>query len=393
MIGDVFFPPSQSDKSALIESFATFGSAFVARPIGGLCLGYLGDKYGRKFALEVSVFLMAIATLGMSCLPTHSQVGAVSYVLLAALRLVQGLSAGGQLVGSLVYAVESKPRKDWGYHGSMIMAAANCGNVMSGVTVFFLRLGMSDENLERVGWRIPNMVVGVVLCLCGLCLKYLLEEDSIHPVDLHDDAIQNSNPLKLACAPTNRRSLLAACMVPMLWSTGFWLTFVWMTIYMFKLIPNPMSAPTAFGVNSISLFLSVCVFYPIAGKLSDAYGRRLVMTVGGAGYGLLSPMLLIIIGRGNALGALASQTLLGMFLSLWGGPMMAWLVESFDPQTRLTSAAVGYNLGAVVAGVAPATATLLVDQLGPTTPGLMLSILAVIGLTGLWLVAPKPSPN
>jgi MHS family proline/betaine transporter-like MFS transporter len=391
VIGDIFFPPSDaSNNSSLIESFAAFGSAFITRPIGGLCLGYIGDVYGRKLALEVSVFLMAIATVGMACLPTYSRVGILSYVLLSVCRLIQGLSAGGQLMGSLVYAVESKPREAWGYHGSMVMAAANCGNVMSGVTVFVLRLWMSEEELEQIGWRLPNLVVGIILSLCGLCLKYLLEEDSIPPSELNNDTLDRSNPLKMACAQSNRRSLLAACMVPILYSTGFWLTFAWMTIYMFKLIPTPMSAPEAFGVSSLSLFLSVCTFFPIAGTLSDKFGRRIVMTVGGVGYGLLSPILLAIIGRGNVVESLASQTLMGVFLSLWGGPMMAWLVESFDPQTRLTSAAVGYNLGVMVAGVAPATATYLVDQFGPSIPGLMLSLLAVIALSGLWLVAPTP---
>lgn len=390
VIGDVFFPPSGVNNSTLIESLATFGSAFVTRPIGGVCLGYIGDVYGRKLALEVSVFLMAIATLGMACLPTYSHVGTLSYVLLTVCRLVQGLSAGGQLMGSLVYAVENKPRKDWGYHGSMVMAAANCGNVMSGVTVFFLRLWMSEENLPRIGWRIPNIVVGIILTLCGLLLKYVLEEDSIPLSELQNGTQADWNPLRLAWAPDNRRSLLAACMVPVLYSTGFWLTFVWMTMYMLKLIPSPMSAPEAFGVSSSSLFVSVCIFFPIAGMLSDTFGRRNVMTVGGVGYGVMSPILLVIIGRGKVVESLVSQTLLGVFLSLWGGPMMAWLVEAFDPHTRLTSAAVGYNLGVMVAGVAPATATYMANQLGPSTPGLLLSLLAVIGLSGLWLVAPRP---
>jgi MHS family proline/betaine transporter-like MFS transporter len=391
VIGDVFFPHSiVNNNSTLIESLATFGSAFITRPIGGLCLGYIGDMYGRKLALEVSVFLMAIATLGMACLPTYSHVGTLSYLLLTSCRLVQGLSAGGQLMGSLVYAVENQPRKDWGYHGSMIMAAANWGNVLSGVTVFCSRLWMSEEYLTQVGWRIPNIVVGIILMLCGLFLKYVLEEDCTPSSEIQQDMQGPSNPLTQACAPANRRSLLAACMVPVLYSTGFWLTFAWMTIYMFKLIPIPLSAPEAFGVSSLSLFLSVCTFFPIAGMLSDRFGRRIVMTVGGLGYGLMSPILFVVIGRGKVIESLASQTLLGVFLSLWGGPMMAWLVEAFDPQIRLTCTAVGYNLGVMVAGVAPATATYMVDQLGPSTPGLLLSFLAVVGLSGLWLVAPKP---
>ena len=132
----------------------------------------------------------------------------------------------------------------------------------------------------------------------------------------------NGNPLCKAFALENLRSLLAACMVPMLWSGGFYLSFIWMAIYMNDLTDNPV--PHAFGVNAGALLLSVCLFFPLAGIMSDWFGRKRIMTIGGASLGILSPVMIVLIGRGNALLALFSQTVLGVTLSLFGAPMVGY---------------------------------------------------------------------
>ena len=126
VVGVVFFPTS--DKATvsstgeyyddnLLKSFAVYGGAFLMRPFGGILIGYMADKHGRKYALVLSLFLMAIPTFIMGCLPTYEQVGSLSTVLLVLCRLLQGMSVGGQLPASLVYTVEMKDRKHWGYYG------------------------------------------------------------------------------------------------------------------------------------------------------------------------------------------------------------------------------------------------------------------------------------
>jgi MHS family proline/betaine transporter-like MFS transporter len=165
-----------------------------------------------------------------------------------------------------------------------------------------------------------------------------------------------------------------------------------MAIYMAELI-DP-AVPHAFGVNSAALLFSVCILFPIAGHLSDRYGRLFIMTIGGISMMVLSPILIVVVGQGNSAAAFFAQSTLGIALSFWGSPMCAWLVESFDPASRLTSVAIGYNIAqALVGGATPALATLSVDNLGPYSPGLLLTVFAIISLIGLRCVAPHANTN
>jgi MHS family proline/betaine transporter-like MFS transporter len=314
VLGRVFFPPNQEGHSAMIESFAVFGLAFLCRPIGGMILGYIGDTYGRKRALEISIFLMAFPTFAMGCLPSYEHVGVWAIVLLTLVRMLQGLSVGGQLVSSLVFTLENNPKEKWGLYGSYVMAAANFGTLLGGLMSFSMRRLLTEEQLFSWGWRVP-FLSGILVSFCGIYLRYSCEEESIQH---HSEASSRNNPILAAFGKGNRRGLLCASLVPMLWSAGFYLSFVWMATFMDSLIDD--AVPNAFGVNSASLFLSVCLLFPLAGILSDKIGRRKVMFMGGIAMGLLSPLMVIVISQGNAAKAFFCQTIMGISLSLWGAP-------------------------------------------------------------------------
>lgn len=415
ILGMVFFSKDQSEDLRVMESFAVFGGAFLMRPVGGIVIGYIGDVQGRKKALEISIFLMAIATSAMGCLPTYEQVGPFAIVLLVLVRMLQGMSVGGQLMSSLVFTLEGHPHRNWGLYGSFVLAGANFGTFLGGIVAYYLRHALTDDQLLRWGWRLP-FLSGILVSLSGFYLKYYCKEDEIHghggghvsiPTeerhaenphneDLPSDEVQPEepevpfNPIKLAFARGNRRNLLASAMVPLLWSGGFYLSFVWMAIYMTDLIDPPV--PGAFGVNSVSLLL-IGIWFPIAGWLSDRAGRRRIMTIGAVSFAGMGPLLIIAIGQsnGNAWIAFTAQTILGIAIALFGAPMCAWLVETFDPASRLTSVAIGYNVAqAIGGGTSPFVATLLVDKLGERSPGILLVVLGCFSLVGLWCMAPSP---
>jgi MFS transporter, MHS family, proline/betaine transporter len=314
VLGRVFFPPNQEGHSAMIESFAVFGLAFLCRPIGGMILGYIGDTYGRKRALEISIFLMAFPTFTMGCLPSYEHVGVWAIVLLTLVRMLQGLSVGGQLVSSLVFTLENNPQAKWGLYGSYVMAAANFGTLLGGLMSFSMRKLLTEEQLFSWGWRVP-FLSGILVSACGLYLRYSCEDDSVQH---HCEPSSKNNPIRAAFGKGNRRGLLSASLVPMLWSAGFYLSFVWMATFMDSLIDSPV--PNAFGVNSAALFISVCLLFPLAGILSDRIGRRKVMFLGGCAMGILSPFMVIAISQGNAAKAFFCQTIMGISLSLWGAP-------------------------------------------------------------------------
>ena len=459
------------------------------RPVGGIIIGSIGDIKGRKYALEISIFLMAIATTCMGLLPTYNQVGDLSIVLLTLVRCCQGLSVGGQLMSSLVYTLESHPPSRWGLYGSYIMSAANFGTFLGGIVAYYLRNTLlTYRQLLEWGWRVP-FLSGVVIAFCGFYLKYYCPDDTLNQTpaptaedhgslpsappradrcsvdddnkveDDEDDALphdgsnncQNNtnnghnhtigdqqqqqvgpetsgcptskaanshaynttpatikptmfNPLRIAFSKQNLCPLCASALVPMIWSGGFYFSFVWLAIYMTDLITPPI--PSAFGINSCNLLMLI-LWFPLAGILSDKFGRRHIMTIGGVLLFGFGPLLIVAIDTssssnpGSASGsslsssalwtAFISQACIGISLALWGAPMCAWLVESFDPQARLTSVAVGYNVAqAVAGGFSPVLATLIVDNIDTKAAGLLLMILSALSLTGLWLVAPPP---
>jgi MFS transporter, MHS family, proline/betaine transporter len=279
------------------------------------------------------------------------------------------------------------------------------GTLLGGLVAFALRELLTHEQLVTWGWRLP-FLSGIVVSFSGFYLKSHGGDHDGHHYHTPDndrdarngttiDDVEDeppgtkkaANPLRQAFALENLRSLLASSLVPMLWSAGFYLSFVWMSIFMSDLIETPV--PGAFGINSASLFFSVCLLFPFAGILSDRFGR--IMTIGGVGIGLLSPIIVLLIGRGKPFLAFLSQCVLGVALSLWGAPMCAWLVESFAPDARLTSVSIGYNIAqAIAGGSTPFLATVLADNVGPGAPGFVLTALAVISIFGLLYVAPPP---
>eukprot|EP01083_Nonionella_stella_P194627 717735_1 len=161
------------------------------------------------------------------------------------------------------------------------MAAANYGTLLGGMIAFLLRQNLTEDQLKSWGWRLP-FLSGILVSFSGIYLRYYCDEDAIarhHGGGGGNNVQVASNPLKAAFSRNNLQSLLAASMVPMLWSGGFYITFVWMATFMADIVDPPV--PGAFGVNSLALLLSVCLLFPFAGVLSDKIGRKKTMLTGG----------------------------------------------------------------------------------------------------------------
>eukprot|EP00586_Coscinodiscus_wailesii_P021139 CAMPEP_0172498602 /NCGR_PEP_ID=MMETSP1066-20121228/114211_1 /TAXON_ID=671091 /ORGANISM="Coscinodiscus wailesii, Strain CCMP2513" /LENGTH=512 /DNA_ID=CAMNT_0013271929 /DNA_START=24 /DNA_END=1562 /DNA_ORIENTATION=+ len=382
IIGDVFFPPQEGD-AAVIESFAVFGSAFIFRPLGGILIGYIGDKYGRKKALETSIFFMAIPTFLMGLLPSYARIGYASTVLLILVRILQGVSVGGQLTSSLLFTVSSYPKSQWGFYGAVVFATSTVGGVLGTLVGFVLRQFMAEESLRSWGWRVP-FVAGIVMASSAVYLKLYGDEVHVKTTE-SENGRRVINPIKEAFAPENRHTLLSCILVPMLYAAGGYVTSVWLPIYMNTIMDPPV--PYAFGISSLANFVGTIIALPLMGMLSDNYGRIRCMTIAACALAVLGPMMITIIserGSDSPFTACAAQTVLFLFISMWLAPMTAWLAVSFPEHIRLTAVSIGYNIClATVGGFSPAIATMMVDRFGRTSPGYIFTVLAVFTLIGL----------
>eukprot|EP00585_Thalassiosira_rotula_P009650 CAMPEP_0196143550 /NCGR_PEP_ID=MMETSP0910-20130528/13588_1 /TAXON_ID=49265 /ORGANISM="Thalassiosira rotula, Strain GSO102" /LENGTH=482 /DNA_ID=CAMNT_0041405027 /DNA_START=145 /DNA_END=1593 /DNA_ORIENTATION=- len=410
-IAKVFFPPSNDGHDNLILSYLVFGSAFVMRPIGGVITGHIGDKLGRKRALVFALFSMVLPTVAMGCLPTYEQAGGWSTALLVICRMLQGFSAGGQLPSSLVYTLEQKPKEHWGYYGSVVNMASNSGVMIGNLVVAIIRQVLNDDQLFRWGWRVA-FISGISVLPLAIYLRLYGKEHNPNEAVYNDDGTiksdesdehdsneqagvgiygappasslqqqQQKHPLREATKRENLRSLLSSALVPMLYGGGYYLSVVWMAIFMGKLVDPPVNG--AFWVNLVCNIFGLTGMSFLAGWLSDHVGRVRTMVVGAISAAIAGPFMVYIISQGNTLNALFAQFTLCCCVSLYAGPSLTWLVESFPPHVRLTSVALGFNVGMCISsGFSPAVATAMV-KISPSAPGFLYPIFGILGLIGV----------
>ena len=309
------------------------------RPIGGIVTGHIGDVHGRKRALVFSLFSMVIPTVAMGFLPTYKQVGGWSTALLVICRLLQGFSVGGQLPSSLVYTLETKPKQHWGYYGSFINMAANSGIILGNLVGALIRQLLNDEQLLQYGWRIA-FISGVAILPCAIYLRVFGQEhnpnegqynssvsnegldERINAEDgegiIGGDSIsasQQTHPLRESVKRENWPALASSTLVPMLYGGGYYLSVVWMAIYMESLISPPISG--AFWVNLASNIVGLTMVSFLAGWLSDKVGRIKLMTFGAVSVGIIAPVMVWIISRGKTVEALFAQMTICVFLSFY----------------------------------------------------------------------------
>mmetsp|Transcript_30794 Transcript_30794/g.56983 ORF Transcript_30794/g.56983 Transcript_30794/m.56983 type:complete len:459 (-) Transcript_30794:439-1815(-) len=396
-IAQVFFPPSSAGHANLVMSYIVFGCAFFIRPLGGIITGHIGDKLGRKRAVVFSLCCMTFPTVAMGCLPTYEQVGGWSTALLVFCRMLQGFSVGGQLPSSLVYTLETKPKEHWGFYGSLVNATGCIGSIGGNLVGAIIRSLLSDDQLVQWGWRVA-FLTGILVAPVAAYLHVYGVEHNPNEGEFNrqneelDEAGEtstvHSSPLQEALRRENWTALFSAFLTPMLSGAGYYLTFVWMAIFMSSLIDSPIDG--AFWVNLIANIVSMVAVVG-AGWLSDIYGHDKLMVTGAISTGLLAPIFLWIISWGRTLEAVFAQNALGVLFALFCGPLLAWLPMKFPPKVRLTSAALGYNLAICIsAGFSPAVATVLFRDFGPVAPGLIYTFFAIMALIGMFVSTKIP---
>ncbi len=380
VISKVFFP-SSSQLASLMATFGIFAAGFVMRPIGGVVFGYIGDRLGRAAVLRLSIATMGAATLLLGLLPTADQVGLWATVLLVAVRLLQGLSVGGEFSGSVTYMVETSPLHRRGVAGSWANVGSLAGTLLGSGLAALTTSALGDRALYGWGWRLPFWLGGVFGIAAFLFVRRL--HDSPH-MEHHERQHDEDSPLREALTQ-NRRETVLAVVFAAGYGVVFYLPLVYLPTYASQV--GSVGYDVALQINVLGIALAIPLVIG-SGWLSDHFLRRRTLLV--AAFGLMAVSgwgLLAMAAHGSAALAVA-QLVLVVLVAAPMGAAPAMLVELFPLADRLTGYSLAYNLGLGVAGgTAPMIATWLISATGhDAAPGVYLSVAALVAAIGLWFM-------
>jgi MFS transporter, MHS family, proline/betaine transporter len=352
IIGRQFFPHEDA-VAQLLSAFGVFALGYLIRPLGGVVVGHIGDRFGRTAALRFSVAAMAIPTFLIGLLPGYETWGVLAPVSLTLLRMVQGLSVGGEYTNSMVFLVERAPEGRRGLMGAVISCGTAAGTLLGSAVGATLAASMSTAALESWGWRIP-FLLGLVVGITGYFLRRHITE--IVPVERRKRA-----PI-VETLSDHWRTVVGFAGVSVFGAVGIYVSFVYLVSWLQTADGIPPSR--ALEINSFTMAMSLPVLIA-AGLLSDRFGRKPLLVLPCV-LGLVAAVPLFwLLNQPSALSAQFGQLGLMLIIALYGGTLPAFLVEAAPPQVRCTAVSLGYNtcLG-VVGGLTPLVATWLVERTG-----------------------------
>lgn len=386
VFGSQFFS-RLSPVSGTLAAFATLGVGFLARPVGGVLWGHFGDRLGRKRMLVASLLLMGFATVGVGLLPTYEQIGLLAPVLLVVLRLLQGLSAGGEWGGAALMAVEHAPDGQRGRYGSFSQVGVPAGLILAQLAFVACGATLTDEQFAAWGWRLP-FLISIVLVGVGLFIRLRIEESPVFRV-LRDEQARSRRPVVEVFRERPRELVLA---------TG---SFIANTAIGYVFLAYLLSYGTSVLKVSRTVMLAVIIIGSVSWLVSivasavwsDRVGRRPVYLVGSVALVVWSiPFFLLIDTRNPALMVLAVVVLTAALGASYG-PQSALFAEMFEARFRYSGASFSYAAGAVLGGgFAPLIAAWLQASTGTSmSVSLYMVAVALISLAAVFAIR-EPVP-
>lgn len=356
--------PRAAPPPAVLAAFATFAVGFLARPIGGIVAGQIGDKRGRKPMLVLALTLMGLATTGIGLLPTYDTIGVAAPILLVLLRVVQGVAVGAQWGGAMLLATEYAPEGKRGLYGSVVQLGVPIG-VVTANTVFLLAGAFTtDTQFAAWGWRIPFLIGLFVLALAWYIHAKVEETPEFRQAErelAEQEKTAQTSPLRTVLRHHLGTVLLAGGSFAVNTAT-FYILITGVLDYTTRELGMKRSA-----VLTVSLCISLTqlVLIPAAAALSDRLGRIRIYALGAVGIALWAVPMFLLIDTGSLLWLAVATFVAGCFLSIMYGPQAALFAELFTPEMRYTGASLGYQIAAVLGGgLAPFLMVLLLEATG-----------------------------
>ncbi|WP_176224826.1 MFS transporter [Rhodococcus sp. 1168] len=393
------FFPAGNETTALLASFATFGLAFVARPIGSVLFGHFGDRIGRKATLVGSLLTMGVATFAIGLLPTYAAAGLWAPALLAIMRFTQGVGLGGEWSGAALLATETaKPgKRAWAAMYPQLGApigfffANGIFLLLVVITGYDSANSATDHAFLTWGWRVPFLLSAVIVII-GLYVRLKLEETPVFKL-----AVERGQKVRTPLAQvfrTSWRQLILGTFVMLATYTLFYIMTTWVVSYGTGKVsdaggPKITIAYTDFLELQLIAVLFFAALIPVAGLLADRYGRRptlIVITIAIIVFGLSFHW--FAAPESATAGRMLVFMCIGLgLMGLTFGPMSAVLPELFPTNVRYTGSGISYNTASILgAAVAPFIATWLVSSYGVGWVGVYLAVAAVLTLVALILM-------
>lgn len=357
----LFFPEFDPVVGTLL-SLSSFAMAFVARPIGGAIFGHFGDRVGRKSMLVITLSMMGIATLGIGLLPTYATIGVAAPVLLVLLRVLQGLSLGGEYGGAVLMSVEHAGERRRGFFGGLVNTGAAWGLLLANA-VFLILAQLPESSFNVWGWRIP-FLISVVLVVLGLAIRLKLAESPEFTHVKHTSAVRQA-PLIDVFARHWRPAVLI-----MLAYASAGVTFYIGTVYSLSYGEARLTVDRSTLLTLIIIVNAANIIgLPFFGWLSDRVNRRTIFLVGIIGMTITPYLWFLGLESGRFALMLAGFILLFLGYMANYGTMPTFFSYVFPASIRYTGLSIGYTFGTIVSSaIAPIIAAAIFGATGSWVP-------------------------
>jgi len=380
IIGQTFFP-SAAPGVSLLSSLAVFAVGFVSRPLGALILGPIGDRFGRRAVLIITVFGMGVVTTLVGLLPGYDSIGLAAPVLLVALRFLQGMMVGGEWSSAGIYIVESAPHNRRATAASVITGTGGLAFLVGTAIAAALSGSLSEQAMATWGWRVP-FVVSIVMAAIAMYIRRKLSDTPVYAELEHRRAAGKVQ--KVAA-----RDKFKAFVISFAFSALFGVSLYYFITYANNHLTQTvgLSKSNSLWLCSIALVI-YSIAHPIVGLLSDRIGRRAFVLASAAGLTLLAYPIFLMMNTGNGATILFGLTILAILVAITAVMDVVLLVEVFPASIRSTGAAVGHNVAlAILAGPGPFIATALIRATGdPNIPAWYLAGVSFVCFVILWFM-------
>ncbi|MDI9893295.1 MFS transporter [Rhodococcus sp. IEGM 1381] len=365
VFGNLFFGPA-GNGVATILSFLTVGISFLFRPLGAFLAGHYGDRYGRRVVLMVTLVMMGVATSLVGLLPTYSAIGVSAPILLIVLRILQGISAGGEWGGAVLMAVEHAPDHKRGVYGASPQVGVPLGLLLASGVMALMTIIAPGEAFEQWGWRVP-FLFSVVLILIGHYIRRRVEESPVF-LEIAQRKEQTKTPIVELFRNHWRLVIVAALVFAGNSAVGYMTTGGYIQNY----ATNPAGpvgldrGPVLWAVAGSAL--SWLIFTWVGAWVSDRIGRRSTYVIGWILLLAALIPLFTLVNTGSVWILLLGLVFTTVGLGFTYGPQAALYAELFPASVRFSGVSISYAIGAIIGGAfAPTIAAALVRATGTTT--------------------------